>query len=399
MAEENQNQYDPVLLEQGATEFITDPRLAALYFGTAETPGFIQQLQQVGSRALQQGVPLRRTAGLSPLESAAIQQAYGGIGGYRPYLRAQEEALMEGIAAERRGGELMQPYFAQAEQQYGQGLGGLMQSFGQMGPSAREFQRASLVGFDPRSARGFYDPFEQQVVQKTISDVLQAGEMQDIQARARDIQSGGESAFGSRARLSAAERRRALGQGLGEALAGIRSGGYREALGRAQEESQFQRGALGRAAGFEAELGGQELAARRGYAGDILGLGGQRSELARGIGRGIAGYGGQLGQLGGQYQQMGQKERAELMQLGGVPRQLLETQYGREYEQQIRGMDRPLDVMGRIGQMLPQYQAGYTQLKSGYGAPIDPTLAGLQAGIGAYRGLYGLGPTQNPYAS
>ena len=44
MAEENQNQYDPVLLEQKADEFITDPRLAALYFGTAETPGFIQQL-------------------------------------------------------------------------------------------------------------------------------------------------------------------------------------------------------------------------------------------------------------------------------------------------------------------------------------------------------------------
>lgn len=399
MAEENQNQYDPVLLEQGATEFITDPRLAALYFGTAETPGFIQQLQQAGSRALQQEIPLQRTAGLSPLESAAIQRAYGGIGGYQPYLRAQEQALREGIAAERRGGELMQPYFAQAEQQYGQGLGGLMQSFGQMGPSAREFQRASLVGFDPRSAQAFYDPFEQQVVQQTISDVLQAGEMQDIQARARDIQSGGESAFGSRARLSAAERRKALGQGLGEALAGIRSGGYEQALGRAQEESQFQRGALGRAAGFEAELGGQELAARRGYAGDILGLGGQRSELARGIGRSIAGYGGQLGQLGGQYQQMGQKERAELMELGGVPRQLLETQYGRDYEQQIRQMDRPLNVMARIGQMLPRYQAGYTQLKSGYGAPIDPTLAGLQAGIGAYRGLYGLGQTENPYAS
>jgi hypothetical protein len=62
-------------------------------------------------------------------------------------------------------------------------------------------------------------------------------------------------------------------------------------------------------------------------------------------------------------------------------------------------MDRPLDVMGRIGQMLPQYQAGYTKLSSGFGAPIDPTLAGLTAGIGAYRGLYGLGPTENPYAT
>jgi hypothetical protein len=381
----------PVLQEQDVTELLGDPLLRSLYFGTQSTPGFYNQLQTVAARALQQGVPLQRTAGLSPLESAAIQQAYGGIGGYQPYLRAQEQALREGIAAERRGGALMQPYFAQAEQQYGQGLGGLMQSFGQMGPSAREFQRASLIGFDPRSAQAFYNPFEQQVVQKTISDVLQAGEMQDIQARARDIQSGGESAFGSRARLSAAERRRALGKGLGEALAGIRSGGYEQALGKAQQESQFQRGALGRAAGFEAELGGQELGARRGYAGDILGLGGQRSELARGIGRGIAGYGGQLGQLGGQYQQMGQKERAELMQLGGVPRQLLETQYGREYQQQIRGMDRPLGILTQVGQMLPGYKGTETRIQSGYGLPIDPAAGGLGAGLGLYAGMFNPG--------
>lgn len=40
---------------------------------------------------------------------------------------------------------------------------------------------------------------------------------------------GGESAFGSRARLTADERRAALGRGLGEALAGIRSRGFGQA--------------------------------------------------------------------------------------------------------------------------------------------------------------------------
>ena len=42
-------------------------------------------------------------------------------------------------------------------------------------------------------------------------------------ARAGDIGRGGESAFGSRARLGASERREALGRGLAEALGGIRA--------------------------------------------------------------------------------------------------------------------------------------------------------------------------------
>ena len=118
-------------------------------------------------------------------------------------------------------------------QQYGAGLGDLMSSLGRQGPSARDYQRASLQGFDPRSTAAYNNPFENQVVQQTIDDVFKQGEKADIAQRARDISTGGESAFGSRARLSAEERRSALGRGLGEALAGIRSGGFDTAQKRA----------------------------------------------------------------------------------------------------------------------------------------------------------------------
>ena len=376
----------PVLQQQDVREVIGDPLLRSLYFGTETTPGFYNQLQQAAGLALQQQVPLQRTAGLSPLESAAIQQAYGGIGGFQPFLQAQEQAIREGIAAERRGGELMQPYFAQAEQQFGQGLGGLMQSFGGMGPSARDFQRASLVGFDPRSAQAFFNPFEDQVVQRTIDDALQASDIQDIQQRARDIQTGGESAFGSRARLTAEERRRSLGRGLGEALAGIRSKGFTDALSRAQAESQFQRGALRDAASFEADLGGRELAARRAFGSDLLGLGGQRSQLARGIGSQIASYGQQLGQLGAATQQLGQKERAELMQLGAIPRNILETQYGRQFQQQIAQQQRPLNILSQVGSLLPGYRGSQATIGSAYGIPTDPVAGGIGAGLSLYGG-------------
>ena len=384
------NQYTPVLQKgQEVTEVQADPRLASLYFGTADTPGFIQQIQAAGAQALGQQVPLQQTAGLSPLEQAAIQQAYGGIGAFEPYLQAQEQSLQEAVAAERRAGEQMQPYFAQAEQQLGAGLGGLMSSLGRMGPSARDFQRASLVGFDPRSSQAFFNPFEQQVVQRTIDDALQAGEIQDIQQRARDIQAGGESAFGSRARLSAAERRRSLGRGLGEALGAIRQRGFEDALSRAQTESQFQRGALERAAGFERGLGSDELAARRGFAQDILGLGGQRAQLTRGIGSALAGYGAQFGGLGRERQDLGARQRAELMQLGAGPRDLVQTRLDRLFQQQLAQQGRPLGILSQIAQLLPRFEASQTRIDSTFGPPIDPRLAGLQAGVGAYRGFMG----------
>ena len=72
--------------------------------------------------------------------------------------------------------------------------------------------------FDPNMTQQFFNPFEDRVVQQTIQDVMDFGEKQDVAARARDIQTGGLSAFGSRARLTADERREALGRGLAESF-------------------------------------------------------------------------------------------------------------------------------------------------------------------------------------
>jgi hypothetical protein len=112
----------------------------------------------------------------------------------------------------------------------------MFSSLGYGGPSARQLLGQSLQGYDPRMANQYYNPFEEQVVNRTIQDVLKAGDIQDIQQRAADISRGGESAFGSRARLSSAERQSALGRGLGEALSQIRSGGFDTAQSRALQE-------------------------------------------------------------------------------------------------------------------------------------------------------------------
>ena len=223
---------NPILTNIARDEVISDPFVREAYFGSPDTPGIISQAITAANRAFGQPAILRETAGLSPLELAAMQGAYGGLGSYQPYLDASTRAYQEGMGMSRRAGELAQPYFA-GEQAY-------------LGAATDTARRAAGMQFDPNLTRQFFDPFEDRVVQQTIDDVFKRGELQDIDARARDISQGGESAFGSRARLTADERRAALGRGLGEALAGIRSRGY----GQAQQAAlgEFGRQAQARAA-------------------------------------------------------------------------------------------------------------------------------------------------------
>lgn len=331
---------NPVLQGIRPTEYISDPYVRELYFGSADYPGLIDQARQAAQQTFLSDPILRQTAGLSPLELAAIQQAYGGIGAYMPYLQAQEQSILEamkGIGAQK---------------------GLLQDAFG--------YQLQALQGFDPSDISRFYDPYEQAVVEQTTSDLLEAAAKQDVQQRAADIARGGESAFGSRARLGAAERQEALGRGLAEALSGIRSRGFGQALGAAQRESEFGRQALQNA-----------VSGISGLAGDLGGIYGQ-----------IAGYGGQLGGLGATYQQLGQQERAELMGLGGVPRDLLETQLGRQYDYEMAKKYGPVKAAEFMRGFAPTYQPGQTVIQKEYGYPIDPRLYGLSAALGTYSSMY-----------
>ena len=174
------------------------------------------------------------------------------------------------------------------------------------------------------------------------------------------------------------------------------------------EESRFGRGALERAGQTEAGYGQALSGARRGYAGDMLSLGQQRGDLARGIGSSLAGYGqdiggigssmagygSQLGGLGESYQQMGMREREELMNLGGTARDLKDTQLGREYDYSEALRSDPMRALSYVQGFAPQYQSGQTQVNKTYGMPIDPMQQGLAAGLGAYASLM---PGQAPY--
>ena len=370
---------NPATINPVATGFTrddrtSDPFVREAYFGSPDTPGIISQAISAANRSYGQPAIMRQTAGLSPLEIAAMQGAYGGIGSYQPYLDANLAGLQEGIGMSRRAGELAQPYFS-GEQDY-------------LGAATDVARQAAGMQFDPNLTKQFYDPFENRVVQQTIDDVFKQSDIQDVAQRARDIQSGGESAFGSRARLTADERRSALGRGLGEALAGIRSRGFGQAQSTALDEFGRQAGARERLAsnlsGFGQQLGG---------------IGGRRAGLARTIGSDVAGYGGLIGDLGGTAYGLGSAQRSELANLGATARGVKETGLGRQYDQAVQTRMAPTQAAQYVRSFLPTYQPGFSDVRTTYGMPQDP----LAAGIGTFLGTYGsLNNTnqarQNPYS-
>ncbi len=163
---------------------------------------------------------------------------------------------------------------------------------GRLGESEARL-RQTTGAFDPGMTQAFFDPFEESVVQRTIEDILEAGEQADIAQRARDIQTGGESAFGSRARLSAAERRRALGRGLADRLAAIRSQGFGSAQQTALSEFARQQEAQRAAATGLASLAGQRFGAEEALASRL----GSGASTRFGAGRDLSQQLGQQAQL------------------------------------------------------------------------------------------------------
>jgi len=415
----NSNTVDPVLQSQRTAETITDPLVRALYFGTDGTPGFYNQLQQAGANLIGSDVPLQQTAGLDPLEIQARQRAQAGLGAFQPFFTQQQDLVNQAIEQSRRAEQLQDPYFSRAEEQYGLGLEsalsgigqargiatGAVDQYGNRLSESENLLRGTLGAYDPSMTEQFYNPYEDRVVQQTIDDVMKAGEQQDIAARAQAISAGGESAFGSRARLGAEERREALGRGLGDALSNIRARGFSQAqqtgMGEFERQRQAERAAAQGLGGFAGsrlgaeqglasglqQFGQSEAAARAGLAGGLLGIGGQRGAGASQLGSQLAGYGGQLAGIGQNLEALNRGQRSELMGLGAAGRNIADLQNQRQFTQQLQQQMRPLQTMQGIGALLPGYKQAGSQIDSTYGMAPDPSAQGLGAAFSAYGAL------------
>ena len=259
-------------------------RLLASYFGApGEYEGLISRPRDI---------PIEQTAGLTPLQIQARQQA-GRLGEYQPYLTEagrlfgrQERALDEAYG-----------YLPGAREAVTGGLGALSR--------AEETARGTTGIYDPSMAQSFFNPYEDQVVQQTLEDIGRQSAQADIGLRDQAISAG---AFGgSRGRITQEELARQTGRGAAEAVSGIRSAGFGQAQQQAQQAFEQQRGAQQGLASMQAGIGGQQA---------------QLGQALGGLGQLAAGMGGQFGQIGGGLAGLGQQSQQQLGAQVGMLNQL-----------------------------------------------------------------------------
>ena len=259
-------------------------RLLSSYFGApGEYEGLISRPRDI---------PIEQTAGLTPLQIQARQQA-GRLGEYQPYLTEagrlfgrQERALDEAYG-----------YLPGAREAVTGGLGALSR--------AEETARGTTGIYDPSMAQSFFNPYEDQVVQQTLEDIGRQSAQADIGLRDQAISAG---AFGgSRGRITQEELARQTGRGAAEAVSGIRSAGFGQAQQQAQQAFEQQRGAQQGLASMQAGIGGQQA---------------QLGQALGGLGQLAAGMGGQFGQIGGGLAGLGQQSQQQLGAQVGMLNQL-----------------------------------------------------------------------------
>ena len=249
-------------------------RLLGSYFGApGEYEGLISRPRDI---------PIEQTAGLTPLQIQARQQA-GRMGEYQPYLTEagrlfgrQERALDEAYG-----------YLPGAREAVTGGLGALQR--------AEQTAMGTTGMYDPSMAQNFFNPYEDQVVQQTLEDIGRQSAQQDIGLRDRAVSAG---AFGgSRGRITQEELARQTGRGAAEAVSGIRSAGFGQAQQQAQQAFEQQRGAQQGLASMQAGVGGQQA---------------QLGQALGGLGQLSAGLSGQFGQIGGGLAGLGQQSQQQL---------------------------------------------------------------------------------------
>jgi len=416
----------PYVSNQLRNETGLDALSQQLLFGLDGKGGFIPGAMRAAERSFfnPDGTPRvveQKVADLTPDQLRAMEMAREATGIQDQYLSDAQSAFRSGVGAldtgldRARQRELESLGVIQSGVgNFGTQLGalagrslGATDQFGNRLGESEGLLRGTLGGYDPSLTSAFYNPFEDRVVQQTIDDVLEAGEKQDMAQRARDIMTGGESAFGSRARLSADERREALGRGLGQALGSLRSQGFSEAqrtgLGefarqRAQEMATAQglSGLAGSRLGAQQNLtsqlsnfAGQQLGAQQTQAGALSNLGNLEGQIGQQRAQAQQNLGSNLQNIGQQAQQASAFDINQLMGAGQAQQAQQQAQLDATRMNQLQAQQAP---MAQYQSLLPFVQSvptGSFQTSTTFA----PKPSALQSGLGV--GLSTLGALGN----
>lgn len=336
--------------------------------------GLLQEAQRMYQEPM--FLPAVEAAGLSVGEQQALDLARQGVGAFEPYVQAGAQGLTQGMDLTQRGAlaaggietapqyQAAQDVMAQAAPVMASGIEGLSQAAGM---------------YDPASAQAFMNPYQQLVTQNSLQEMRRQA---DIAEQGQAAQAVAAGAFGgTREGVQRAEFERGVQDLMQQRIAQD----YAQNFLQAQQASQ---------AAFEAQQGRQLAGAQAlGQAGMQLG------NLAQGIGgltaqqagvdlakaQALGGLGSQMGALGTQYgalgqatQQLGAADVGMLAGLGGLERQVAQTQLDAMRQTQLQDVMQPYQQLGFVSDIY----RGAPTTSMALTAQSAPSASPLQSAIG-----------------
>jgi hypothetical protein len=249
-------------------------------------PEYIQQPTEQMANTLGQvmgqplNVPAQQVAGFTPTQQAAMEQAYGGIGAYQPFLDKAEAGQEAALGTTGQGV---------------QALGGMQ--------------------FDPSSYAQYMDPYQQNVTQEALKEIDRQSQMASNQLAGKAV---GAGAFGgSRYGLQQSELARNAADMRSRRIFEDLSRNYQQAMGASQAANQQQ---LQQGQAF-----GQLGQMTSGIGGAMAGLGGMTQQMGQSDVNQLMGIGGLQQQLG---QQQYNTDYQNQMALQNAPFQQLSSGAG-----------------------------------------------------------------------
>jgi hypothetical protein len=408
---ENINRLPPFLeglqkrmLQTGFGEFNAD--------GTQTTAGLLD-------RSL--GLPEYQMAGMDPLRNDAMRLGQQNVGSYLPFIEgaksqdlAAQQALAGGLGTLQRG---LNP-LGRADQMIsgaeditrggladvGYGRQAIGQGSGYLQSGSDYLQQASNLADPSQGVSQFMDPYQQQVIDATMSQLDRQADLQRQGNASKAIQSG---AFGGgREGIQRAETDRNLQQVKSDTLSKLLSSNYAQALAGSQNAAKLQAG-LGATAGQLGQASG-DLGARYGSLGQTAGtLGTGVGQLGANLGNIANQYstiGGRQGNIGQQFgelagtttdigrlqQALGQADVSQLGQLGAMRQQQQQAGLDAYRQNQMQAAQEPYTRL-QIGQNLLQGMPS-SSIPSTFTQSTTPSANPFLQGVGAYTTLSQISP-------
>ena len=336
--------------------------------------GLLQEAQRLYNQPL--FLPATEAAGLSGTELQAIDFAKQGIGSFEPYIQAASQGLTQGMDLAQRGAlaagavdttpqfQAAQDVTARAVPVVGQGIGGIL---------------GSAQMYDPTSAQAFMNPYQEAVTQNALREMRRQA---DIAEQGQAAQAVGAGAFGgTREGVQRAEFERGVQDLMQQRIMQDYAQNYAQAQQAAQSAFENQQGrqlaggqALGQAGMQFANLG-QGIG---GLAAQQAGVDFSKAQALGGLGSQMGSLGTQFGALGQATQQLGAADTGLLAGLGGLERQVEQSQIDAIRATQLQDALQPFQQLGFVSDIY----RGAPTTSMALTSQTAPTASPLQSAIG-----------------